>query len=135
MILKLTQLVDNFRQEFEKSQCALDKYMAHNYVQKLIYFSKSQSLSPFALKNMVPFHYYQASLKVSFHVYSLKQHPELIQLNRPCLIMRLFKKWEKKSVTINIFTTTSSSRNECVLFINEKPVKNNRIDDDHKELN
>lgn len=135
MILKLTQLVDSFRQEFERSQCALDKYMAHNYVQKLIFFSKSHSLSPFSLKNMVPFHYYQASLKVSFHVYSLKQHPELIQLNRPCLIMRLFKKWEKKSVTINIFTTTSTSRNEYVLFINEKPVKNCYIDDDSKELN
>lgn len=124
MKLELTQLVESLHQEFQKSQYALDKYIAHAYVQKLIFLSRDQSLSGFVLKKILPFHYYQTSLKISFQVYSLKQHPELIQLRRPCVIMRLLKKWEKKSITINIFTTGSPPRKKCILLINAKPVEN-----------
>ncbi|EBL7540530.1 hypothetical protein CD961_16070 [Salmonella enterica] len=124
MKLELTQLVESLHQEFQKSQYALDKYIAHAYVQKLIFFSRDQSLSGFVLKKNLPFHYYQTSLKISFQAYSLKQHPELIQPRRPCVIMRLLKKWEKRLITINILTTGSSSRNKCILLIDGKPVKN-----------
>ncbi|EAS5353209.1 hypothetical protein D8V81_23200 [Salmonella enterica] len=95
MKLELTQLVDSLHQELQKSQSALDKYIVHAYVQKLIFFSRDQHMSSFSLKNMIPFHYYKTSLKISFCVYSLKQHPELITTRKPCVIMRLFKTREK----------------------------------------
>lgn len=132
MKLELTQVVDSLHQEFQKSQCALDKYTAHVYVQRLIFSSRNQRLSFFSLKNMILFHHYKISLRVSFQVYSPKKHPELIQLRKPCVIMRLFRTWEKKSVTINIFNTGTPSRNECILFVNDKPVGNYCIDDNFR---
>lgn len=122
MKLKMTQLVDGLCQEFQKSQCAMDKYTTRAYVRELIFFSRGQNLSSLSVKNMIPFHYYNISLKFSFQVYSLKQHPELMQLRKPCLIMRLFRAWEEKSVTIKISRNGSASGNECILFINENPL-------------
>lgn len=129
---ELTQLIDNLHQEFQKSQCALDKYTARAYVRKLIFFSRGQNLSSLSVKNMIPFHYYDISMKFSFQVYSLKQHPELMQLRKPCLIIRLFRTWEKKSVTINISRSGSTSGNECILFVNEKPLIKYCIDDNFR---
>ncbi|PWC13658.1 hypothetical protein B4923_06840 [Brenneria roseae subsp. americana] len=129
MKIPLTRLARILQEEKQRTQQALDRWLAEYHMRRLIHFSQRWQKDIAHTRPMLDCHCYRLTLQIAFNAYSLKNRQTVLYGGKPGILTRWFRTWRMHQVVIKIHAASSKQESHYDIFIDGRAIKeiNNNV--------